>query len=796
MIIEGKKESGRIVVTLAGRSAGFLALLIVGWTAVASGMPASLSGETLKEIFVRKIARTKASPFYREIHTPHPKTFRPKPWILDRDEFLIDSGWGVRAEGRVEPPGPFALEELRTFFRDAGGIALAQGARAREIVFRIGGSAGDGIESERYTLKMGPSRIEILSPSWRGALYGVYRLEDMLIERGAPALKPGAFSDRPLYDIRMFGEVYGTFTISGLRIDRPVSRDTFSALSRFGANATFTFVQLGDYLDGRTYPELRHPDWETNIAELKRLADLAQSAGVSLYLDAYNPKLPSGHPVFRAHSQSRGASQRGGDIRCLCPSDPETLRFIAESWAEIFRRVPSLGGMVAIIGGEGFYHCYMASGKDGPDCPRCAARAPEDVVADLTNAVFRAVRRVKPDARFFAWPYSAFIWSRDPLQLGLIAKLDPGITIVPEIDKDYLYQKNGYVKSIWDYSIDFLGPSDRYKAISEAARKRGLLVGCKTETAVSLEMNGVPYLPCLQRWGERASIIRAQAPDSILYAYDITGFSRSRPEELAGRLSWASAATPAEEIRRLARRDFGPDAADPVIAAWQEFSEALGHIPYLTHGYYMGPSFIGPGQPLMLEEKDMPRALFGRFFYLAENDLSEGTAEALSLRPIYASDIKTTPAERADMDRAAALWDRGVGTMAAARAKVDGFHRREFERELDLAAYLGTVFRAVARGNHFFARRAEYRGLLDPARRTSESEARAAQLLEEMESMVREDLADARAGLEIARRDPRLDLSIRLDLDDEPLDRIIAAKIAYAEGPLRAQFAAARKRFP
>jgi hypothetical protein len=198
----------------------------------------------------------------------------------------------------------------------------------------------------------------------------------------------------------------------------------------------------------------------------------------------------------------------------------------------------------------------------------------------------------------------------------------------------------------------------------------------------------------------------------------------------------------------------------------------------------------------MLEEKNMPPALFGRFFYLAENDLSDGTAEALSVRPIYASDIKTTPAERADMDRAAALWDRGVGTMTAARAKVDEFHRREFERELDLAAYLGTVFRAVARGNHFFAARAQYQRLLDPARRTSKSEARAVRLLEEMELIVRDDLAAAHVGLEIARRDPRLDLSIRLDLDDEPLDRILAAKIAYAEGPVRAQFAAARKRFP
>ena len=60
------------------RPAGILALLIAGWSAVVSGMPAPLSGETLAEIFARKIARTKASPFYREIHTPTGKRSGPR----------------------------------------------------------------------------------------------------------------------------------------------------------------------------------------------------------------------------------------------------------------------------------------------------------------------------------------------------------------------------------------------------------------------------------------------------------------------------------------------------------------------------------------------------------------------------------------------------------------------------------------------------------------------------------------------------------------------------------------------
>jgi hypothetical protein len=773
--------------------------LIVRWASlsiaaiVCSGfLIAATREETLQEIFARKIAYTTASPFYKELHTPHLRKFPPKPWRVGADEFPVDGSWSIRAEGTMRPPGPFAVEELRDFFKDAGGIGLGEGGTGKAIVLRVAGRAGNRIEAESYALEARPGRVEITGRSWRGVLYGVYFLEQILLERGAPVLSSRHDERRPVYDVRMFGDVYGTFTVSGLRIVRPVNRDTFSALSRFGANATFTFVRLGDYLDGSVYPELANPDREKNLAELARLAELAQSAGLDLYLDAYNPKLPEDHPVFRAHPNARGAHQFGNKIRSLCSSDPETLKFIADSWADVFRRVPSLGGMVAIIGGEGFYHCYMRAGKDGPDCPRCRERTPEDVVAGLTNAVFRAIRKVKPDAELLAWPYSAFIWSKDPFQLGLIEKLDPGIQIVPEIDKDYLYKKDGYTKNIWDYSIDFIGPSDRYRAMSEAARRRGLKVCCKTETAVSLEMNGVPFIPVLKRWGDRATVIRAEKPDSIIYAYDITGFARSRPEELAGRLSWSPAGTAEEEIRAMARRDFGPATADRVVEAWADFSEALGHTSYLTHGYYMGPSFIGPGQPLMLKDDQMPRELFGRFFYLAETDLSEGSSEASRLRPIYAADVKTSPAETADMEKAAALWDGGVAKLSSALGAVQAPYQSELSREFGMAAYLGTAFRAVADSDRFFGLRRRFEELLKASAKTEASRREALAVLDEMERIAASDLANARRGLEIAKRDPRLDLAVRLDLDYSSLVSIIESKIRYAETVVPRQFADAR----
>lgn len=752
------------------------------------------NSESLDAIFARKLAYTKASPFYKELHTPHLKRFLPKPWKLLPGEIAVGSEWGLQAVGMDAPPGPFAVQEMKSFFADSGGVTLKTARAGKRIVLRVEGKAQDRIQADSYSFKVTDTRIEITSPTARGVLYGVYYLEQLLLDRGVPAIRPMSVQRKPAFDVRMFGEVYGTFTISGLRIDRPITRDTFSALSRFGGNATFTFVRLGDYLGGGAYPELANRDREKNISELKQLSEMAQSVGLDLYLDAYNLKLPSSHPVFKAHPEAMGAPQFGGDIRCLCPSDPKTLEYIAESWADVFRRVPSLGGMVAIIGGEGFYHCYMRCGQNGPDCPRCKYRPAEDVVADLTNAVFRAIRKVKPDAEFFAWPYSAFVWSKEPFQLDLISKLDPGIHLVSEIDKDYIYHKAGYDKSIWDYSIDFLGPTDRYKAQADAIRKRGLKQCCKTETATAWEHTGVPYIPCMQRWAERMDIIRAQKPDSILYAYDCTGFCRTRPEELAGRLSWETSATSDQAIDSIAVRDFGPDAADKIIEAWECFSEAMGHVPYLTHGYYKGPSFIGPGQPLMLSDEGMPKELMGRFFYLAENDLTEGTSEATKLRPIYTADVQETAAQMADMDKALGLWEQGVHTMKSVYDRVPDTHRAEYQREMDMAAYLQSCFRSVVNCNRFFTLRRQYRELTKDQEAIQANRERAIELLDRMKAIIEAELVNARQGLIISRRLPSLDLAVRLDMDYPPLTKIIEAKIAFTEQVLHEQFAAEREK--
>jgi hypothetical protein len=109
-----------------------------------------------------------------------------------------------------------------------------------------------------------------------------------------------------------------------------------------------------------------------------------------------------------------------------------------------------------------------------------------------------------------------------------------------------------------------------------------------------------------------------------------------------------------------------------------------------------------------------------------------------------------------------------------------------------MAAYLGTAFRAVVDSDRFFGLRRRFEELLKASPKTEVSRREAPAVLDEMERIAASDLANARRGLAIAKRDPRLDLAVRLDLDYPSLTSIIEAKIRYAETVVRRQFAEAR----
>ena len=325
---------------------------------------------------------------------------------------------------------------------------------------------------------------------------------------------------------------------------------------------------------------------------------------------------------IESRSRGPGMPSRVGDqiIHCLCSSDEACLGFYAETFENLFAQVPELGGLNLIIGGESYYHCRMW-GRATVRCPRCYAQDTEDVVSNLVRVTADAVHQAQPDAHVTAWPYNTSTWDR-PDCLELIRRLPPMAGFWDQIDRNQAYQKDGYVKTIWDYSIDYTGPSDSIQALARLVKERGLPLFLKTETGIGLEVFQYPYVPAMQRLADKWQVVRDLAPQGVQQSWLFFGMLGSRAEELGLWARYCLDIPRDDYLRAMAARDFGPEAVDRVLSAWQSMSQAVGHIPCITlRNYYIGPSFLGPCHPLVPEEgADIPDVFYGVLFYLQEGD--------------------------------------------------------------------------------------------------------------------------------------------------------------------------------
>jgi hypothetical protein len=575
-----------------------------------------------------------------------------------------------------------------------------------------------------------------------------------------------------------------------------------------GINGIPIMALFEDYVlpdPGGPFGSLRNPAAGANRARLAHLARQASRFGVRIFLMAYNPKLAPDHRVFSDRPASRGAIQADGAFRTLCTSDPVTRRFLAESWASLFAEIPDLGGVLAITGGEGFYHCYMRGRNDAEDCPRCSRREGSETVAEFVNAVARAVRAENPEALLLTWPYSAGHWSHDRDQEAFIGRLDPEHVIFQtEVDKDSVdWRKAGYAKNIWDYSMSRTTPSERCRRQRRLCREAGLPFSVKLQVNNSIECLNVPYLPTLENQRAIWENARRLRPRAIHSRWLFDGSCKSPSEEMGFWSIWGDGTEYADlrrALKAIAERDFGVAAAPFVVRAWRRFSEAMRHHPQLD--YYVGSYFVGPAQPLALNPeataKDLDPAFFGRFYWLWETTATDDPDALLRMKPLF----YTRPGFRAitrrgarkgqdvaldELREMARIWERGARELDRAASRIPPSSRARFRRELVLGRHLAYTWRSAAHVEEFLR-------LRDTVREFSrQSWVRSGHVRENLRDLARmRAIATAERG--IAREDLALvkgveflDLAMRLDMGTSSTEAILKAKIRQLDVLLRTE---------
>ncbi len=682
--------------------------------------------------------------FVRELlrgpHTRNVRDFSIKPTA---GEVAIDESWRIvriRGGGPVEDT---ALTDFRDFLYSGMQVRLNEetveraGAMAGRKVFIVGAkdqlpAFGTGLErSESYRIKVDGQRVIVCGFDERGIMRGLLYLEDLMSLKRAPILRQMNAVRSPRFTPRITCLPFYAWEELDSQAD-PYTDETLSLIAHYGFNAIWIGANLDDLGKSSVFPELGQKS-EAEIGRLNEILARARKHGIDVYI--YLAKKPLPNLFFDKHPEVRGDPAPryfAGNNSIMCTSVPKTQEYIQDATRSIFVNAPLLKGVIFIVGGEGFYHDWTAS--SAVVCPRCRNRSPIDVVVEIVDSVDRGAKSARQNAEVVVWTYGAIrTWSQDDeTQARLIEKLPKDVIFLAEVAKGGHIEIGPVKERTYDYSISYLGPSEKFRSQLQLCKKQGIPVWAKTESMIALEFIQTPYIPVYQRWRRRYEDLRSfPEVEGLFMNWNHYGFMPSRVSELAKWYTFDPGPDGDELLENIARRDFGPQAAASAVLAWDCFSRAMAFYPF-SAPVALGPIQSGPALPFYFDSAYRPLHNKGRQF---SNDL-------LWTQP-WGPNVASGNLKRFEEG-----WSQGVELLRQVQLKAAKGQETEAIRELGIAQAILSCVRSVLNQAEF----CELRYNLTVARSPKQRE----EILARMEDVVHREIQNSTEVAKYARADSRL----------------------------------------
>ena len=648
---------------------------------------------------------------------------RPEP-----GELVLDSQWRIVAAAAKSPQVVTAAQDLAALLKNSLRVPMPLAwdvsARpwARTITLTQGKDlAGGPRKPAGYRFTAGPEGIQIHGVDASGVLRGVWHLEQLLMLRGGPLVKPDARTREPRYWPRA---TCATWAGTGeLCCPAPVYTDgQLSLMSHYGYDAIWlnwypgaergakrpTQIPPGQVPEGTTYQPF--------TPRLRELVDRAERYGmevVILYAAPY-------------------------------PADDRQKKIVEQEARQFLRDLPKIRTIVMLDEGMG----SRARGL-GAWVGTCSLLA-------------RAFTEVRPDVRLVAWRYSFGTHSPDPVlwdrDMAKINALDPRLGYMANFDSFWAKRRDGRLQHAYDYCISLKAPSEDYRhAIDyfakDAQQKNHPLrpVWTKIETRFSQEANTQPEIPCMQRWAERYQALVDFSPPitGMVANWYHQGFYPTPVTELFGWLSYTNSPAVDDLLRAMARRDFGPGQEELVVDAWKDFSEAIWCFPFYYGLSY--PMNAGLAQPFWLDSKAVNPRPWRRGFAnsleiltLAEKAPSPAKGKSKAARFTEYNGTEN----RARLGQFDALWHQGLAKLRKAVEAAPRQVRLRAEDNWRTARSIGDKSAMTLR----LVRWLDARGRWEKA--PTAADARRA--LDELDRVGREELAACRAAVPLYLCDSRM----------------------------------------
>lgn len=519
------------------------------------------------------------------------------------------SGFLLETQGAGEA-GQNALKDLEDFYAHSFRVPF----RGNRLPFRVE-TASDTGRSTRNEIEINGSGVTVRAETPHGAARALFRIQSMLRLRRAPFLKKGVFDSRMSLDPALAYPAFKSDSTTDFSYPEAYHENYLKRLARAGYTGFHINLDLSPFYYSTLLPEFNCGEAQKNLETLRETIRQAGRFGLEVFVSLYLEPLKGDHPVFKRLPEIRGSRFVGTDnAYILCSSHPLVHEFYAEQLGGLFRNAAELGGLLLISGCEGWLHCHTACAQTQDslcDCPRCAPLPPERTVAEMFNRMASAVKEVQPEVRVIVWNYGIFAWT-DIRAQEFIALLSGDCEVMANFDTGDDFTLEGARGSCFDYSIRCVGPSEPFLAQSLLAKRRGLVMHAKCESGAPLEYCSLQYVPAMTRWHRKFAAITDSGVSGALFNWKFIGFTEGLSQELAGLMSCGERD---RILERVAAQHFGRDNVQLLLKAWRSFDRAMDFHPFSigSAGYFKGPFYIGPAQPLLPTPElpgDLPECFF------------------------------------------------------------------------------------------------------------------------------------------------------------------------------------------
>ena len=656
-------------------------------------------------------------PFFEDLRRPlYPSSTQwHEPSRPCQSEFEITCDWTISVPAVASDQVMMAAHDLQQFLADADvnlEICASDSATTAGKCIVLRTEPRPEQVPESYCVRACPGAVTVEGADDSGVMYGVFHLEDLMKFRAAPILAAGTVRRQPTLRTRILRSPMSFFHRQELAPVLEAYPDEYlQKMAHHGFNGIWLRGKLHEMVKVPVFPEFGK-NAECLIADLNELVQRAGRYGIRVYFFFNEPlALPEASDFWRKYPHLKGQPYASEEAFGLCTSTPEVQEFLREGMKYLFSQIPGLAGVILVTASEFHTHCFShLSTHNRPReqwqsemvCERCRQRTPQDVIGEVVRCISDGVRACDPAAEVIVWNWSWDMYEDDP-QPGVIEALPPDVCVMGDFERGGERVTDGFRHLVDEYSLSYVGPSERFQGTAAAARRREQPVYAKLQIGVTHEIATVPNFPVYRKLAEKFVQLREHKVSGAMESWNF-GNILSLNTEVANWFSW----TPAPDdidgfLTQLAARDFGKSAAAGFARAWRLFSQAADHYPFSIPLVYWGPQQFGPAFPLFFEKIDrhmpIPWLLSEEITYDTHIDWMQytgfGDQIANYLGPFTAEKLVSC------FDNLIEEWEQGLESMRSAIADVPARLKQNADREYAVAAAVMSQFTTVRNVTEF-----------------------------------------------------------------------------------------------